>query len=116
MIVIAASSFLMMNFTGSSTYASPSGVKKEMKLFVPIQAVLAVIGIINRFVPTYGVWFLQTIDSLYPGYHALTGLKSMGVGVGYALFDGLIGGALFAWVYNLASGCCCKEKEEAKDM
>jgi acetyl-CoA decarbonylase/synthase complex subunit gamma len=37
------SSFLAMNFTGSSTYTSLSGVKKEMKIAVPLQ--IASIGI-----------------------------------------------------------------------
>ena len=41
----AISSFLAMNFTGASTYTSLSGVRKEMKLFVPIQLALAIIGI-----------------------------------------------------------------------
>jgi hypothetical protein len=53
-IGIAISSFLAMNFTGASTYTSLSGVKKEMRLFVPIQAVAASIGtiifILSRFI------------------------------------------------------------------
>jgi hypothetical protein len=35
-----------MNFTGSSTYTSLSGVLKEMKVAVPIQAGAAAIGLI----------------------------------------------------------------------
>jgi len=31
----AIASFLAMNFTGASTYASPSGVKKEMEKALP---------------------------------------------------------------------------------
>jgi hypothetical protein len=50
----AISSYLAMNFTGASTYTSLSGVRKEMKIFVPIQALSASIGIIvftiSRFV------------------------------------------------------------------
>jgi hypothetical protein len=45
-IIGAISSFTAMNFTGSSTYTSLSGVKKEMKLFVPLQIGFACIGII----------------------------------------------------------------------
>jgi hypothetical protein len=45
-IITAMSSFLAMNFTGSSTFTSLSGVKKEMKLFVPLQIGFASIGII----------------------------------------------------------------------
>jgi hypothetical protein len=40
----AVSSFLTMNFTGASTYTSLSGVRKEMRMFVPVQVVLAVAG------------------------------------------------------------------------
>ena len=50
----AISSFLAMNFTGASTYTSFSGVKKEMKLFVPVQIVFTLIGlslvILSKFV------------------------------------------------------------------
>jgi hypothetical protein len=45
-IITAISSFLAMNFTGSSTYTSLSGVKKEMKISVPTQIGFAVTGII----------------------------------------------------------------------
>jgi len=41
---LAISSFLAMNFTGASTYTSLSGVKKEMKLFVPIQLSFSIFG------------------------------------------------------------------------
>ncbi len=44
LIIPAISSFLAMNFTGSSTYTSPSGVKKEMKLAIPLQAAAFTIG------------------------------------------------------------------------
>ncbi len=46
MLIPAISSFMTMNFTGSSTFTSLSGVKKEMKVFVPIQIVMAVGGLI----------------------------------------------------------------------
>jgi len=42
----SVSSFLAMNFTGASTYTSLSGVKKEMKLFVPIQIIMAIVGLL----------------------------------------------------------------------
>lgn len=44
-IFSAVSSFLTMNFTGSSTYTSLSGVKKEMKIALPLQIISAVIGL-----------------------------------------------------------------------
>lgn len=40
----AISSFLAMNFTGASTYTSLSGVRKEMRRFVPLQLTAAIIG------------------------------------------------------------------------
>ena len=50
----AISSFLTMNFTGASTYTSLSGVRKEMRLFVPLQIAMAFIGltsvVISKFV------------------------------------------------------------------
>lgn len=45
LIITAISSFLAMNFTGSSTYTSLSGVKKEMKISVPFQIGFVLIGI-----------------------------------------------------------------------
>ena len=54
LIGIAISSFLAMNFTGASTYTSLSGVRKEMRIFVPVQIMAASIGfivfIISRFI------------------------------------------------------------------
>ncbi len=42
----AVSSFVAMNFTGSSTYTSPSGVEKEMRQYIPLQlAALLVAGV-----------------------------------------------------------------------
>ncbi len=49
-IITAISSFLAMNFTGSSTYTSLSGVKKEMKISIPFQIGFAAIGIILQVV------------------------------------------------------------------
>jgi hypothetical protein len=37
--IAVTSSYLAMNFTGSTPYTSPSGVEKEMKRAIPIQAV-----------------------------------------------------------------------------
>jgi acetyl-CoA decarbonylase/synthase complex subunit gamma len=46
LLITATSSFLAMNFTGSSTYTSLSGVKKEMKIAVPTQIGASVIAIV----------------------------------------------------------------------
>jgi hypothetical protein len=42
----AVSSFLAMNFTGASTYTSLSGVRKEMRIFLPIQITFLSAGLI----------------------------------------------------------------------
>ena len=48
MILLATgvSSFLGMNFTGASTYTSLSGVRKEMKIAVPLQGIAVISGLI----------------------------------------------------------------------
>jgi hypothetical protein len=46
MIISGLSSFVAMNFTGSSTYTSLSGVKKEMKAAIPLQIAFAAIGLV----------------------------------------------------------------------
>lgn len=45
LVLPAISSFFAMNFTGSSTYTSLSGVKREMRLAVPAQAAAMVVGL-----------------------------------------------------------------------
>lgn len=45
-INISIASFVTMNFTGSSTYTSLSGVKNEMKWAIPFQIAFAAIGLI----------------------------------------------------------------------
>lgn len=49
-IITTVSSFMAMNWTGSSTYTSLSGVKKEMKFSIPLQIGFAVIGIVVQVV------------------------------------------------------------------
>lgn len=54
LLMISISSFLAMNFTGASTYTSLSGVKKEMRIAVPLQIIGFVFGlilwVIQRFI------------------------------------------------------------------
>ena len=54
LLVPALASFLGMNFTGSSTYTSLSGVQREMRTAVPLQAACALAGVVlwlvGRFV------------------------------------------------------------------
>jgi acetyl-CoA decarbonylase/synthase complex subunit gamma len=46
LLVPTTTSFAAMNFTGSTTYTSLSGVRREMKIAVPVQAGAALIGTI----------------------------------------------------------------------
>lgn len=46
LMIAGISSFMTMNFTGSSTFTSLSGVRKEMKTALPVQIVLAATGFI----------------------------------------------------------------------
>lgn len=49
----AVSAYLAMNFTGTTPFTSPSGVEKEMKTFIPIQAaamiIAAVLWVVSAF-------------------------------------------------------------------
>lgn len=64
---------------------------------------LLFVGLINLIVPTYGLTFLWFASSIYPGYKAEPSLVSVLIGTAYAFLDGLIVGALFAWIYNFVS-------------
>jgi len=57
----------------------------------------------NLVWPGYGVAFLDLMDSVYPGYTP-GGFGSVIMGSLYALLDGAIGGAVFAWLYNRILG------------
>lgn len=46
LIASSISSFIAMNFTGTSTYTSPSGVRKEMKYAVPCQLTACITGLV----------------------------------------------------------------------
>ena len=46
------------------------------------------------------------LGRVYRGY-AITPLGSL-IGLAWAFADGLIGGLIFAWLYNLLAACCCK--------
>ena len=57
-------------------------------------------GLANLIWSGYGQQFLQTVASVYPGYHATRSIAEVIVGTVYGVVDGLIGGAVFAWLYN----------------
>jgi len=61
---------------------------------------MLVMGLVNLIWGSYGQQFLQTMSSVYPGYHATRSIAEVIVGTLYGVVDGLIGGAFFAWLYN----------------
>jgi len=46
LFIMAISSYLAMNFTGSTPFTSPTGVEKEMRRAIPAQAAGALVAII----------------------------------------------------------------------
>jgi hypothetical protein len=53
LLLPAISSYLTMNFTGSTPYTSHSGVLKEMKLAIPLQAIFAAAGLALVLIKTF---------------------------------------------------------------
>ena len=66
------------------------------------------VGMLNLIWEGYGQMLLDCIASLYPGYKATASIADVIVGTLYALLDGAIGGAIFAWLYNVFTGLCAK--------
>jgi hypothetical protein len=62
---------------------------------------ILIIGTANMIWPGYGSAFLTVVASVYPGYEASQGLGSIIVGSLYASVDAGIGGAIFAYLYNI---------------
>ena len=63
-------------------------------------AAIFVIGTINALVPGYGDTVLTLVVSIYTGYAASGTLGDLIQGTAYAIFDGLVGGFIFALLYN----------------
>ena len=61
-------------------------------------------GFANLIWANYGQQFLQTMASVYPGYHASRSLAEVIVGTLYGAVDGFVAGAIFAWLYNQFAG------------
>jgi hypothetical protein len=59
-----------------------------------------VVALVNLIVPSYAQQFLEMVASIYPGYHANHTISQVIVVTLYAIADGLIGGSVFAWLYN----------------
>ena len=66
-------------------------------------AAILLLSLANLMWPEYGVALLDVAASVYPGYQAGTGIGSVIVGTLYALVDGAVAGAIFAWLYNFVA-------------
>ncbi len=53
LLIVTVSSYLAMNFTGSTPYTSPSGVEKEMRMAIPIQAGAMLLVLIGWVAATF---------------------------------------------------------------
>ncbi|MGA7293239.1 MAG: hypothetical protein WBW53_01330 [Terriglobales bacterium] len=60
--------------------------------------VMLVMGLANLIWGGYGQQFLQTMSSVYLGYHATRSIAEVIVGTLCGFVDGLVGGAVFAWL------------------
>jgi len=58
------------------------------------------IGLGSMLSPGYGTGMLDLVATIYPGYHNSGGFVDLLMGTLYALLDGLVGGFVFAWLYN----------------
>jgi len=58
----------------------------------------------NMAWPDYATDFLTVVGSVYPGYEPFNGVSSVLIGSLYAVFDGAVAGAIFAWIYNQFCG------------
>ena len=74
-------------------------------------AVVFLAGLGNLIWPSYGVAMLDIARSIYPGYANTAGFWGVIAGTLYALLDGVILGALAAWLYNMFSGASGRTSE-----
>jgi hypothetical protein len=61
---------------------------------------MLLMSLANLIWGNYGQQFLQTMSSVYPGYHATRTVAEVVIGTLYGVVDGLIAGSVFAWLYN----------------
>jgi len=62
------------------------------------------VSLANLVWPPYGEAWLELGRSIYPGYGGPGGFGSVIVVTLYALLDGAVAGAVFAWLYNRFAG------------
>ncbi|MFA5167289.1 MAG: hypothetical protein WC530_02015 [Candidatus Omnitrophota bacterium] len=73
---------------------------------------LLIVGLLNLASLGYGKSFLDAIGSVYLWHPSAASAGSVLVLACLGFLDGAIGGLLFAWLYNLCSCCCCKNRSE----
>jgi len=62
------------------------------------------VGLANLIWPSYGGALLDLGASIYPGYNGPSGFGSLIVLTLYGVADGVIGGVVFGWLYNVFAG------------
>jgi hypothetical protein len=62
---------------------------------------ILLVGMANLIWHDYGSSFLELGASLYPGYAATSSFGQVVIGTLYGFVDGIIGGVVFAWIYNV---------------
>jgi len=65
-----------------------------------VGSLFLLVGLANLVFPSYGSTLLDLGASIYPGYQGPNGVMSVVVVTLYASVDGLVGGAVFTWLYN----------------
>ena len=58
------------------------------------------IGILLQFFPNYGETWIQLWADVYPFYEGNGEVLDTLIGTVFGLIDGILGGAVFAWLYN----------------
>lgn len=65
---------------------------------------IAFAGLIHLAVPAYGTAFLDFASSIYPGFHGARSFGDVLVGIAWGFADGVGGGLICGWLYNLLAG------------
>ncbi len=60
-------------------------------------------GLGNLIWPGYGQALLDVMASVYPGYDAAPSMGQVIIGTLYGVLDGVVVGAVFAWLYNVCT-------------
>jgi len=76
----------------------------SLAMAVVAGSALLLIGLGNVGLSGYGAAVLEVVASVYPGYDGPGGVGSVLVVTLYATLDGVLVGALIAWLYNVFAG------------